>query len=80
MMGYGHGFGMFGSGGGSFMMIVVFLLIGFLVYLGIKSQNKDNKNSSQPVAGSNALEIAKSRLAKGEITVEEFEQIKKNVM
>ena len=80
MMGLGHGFGMFGFGGGSFMMILVVLLIGYLVYLGINSQNTGAVNRSQPEESSNAIEIAKSRLAKGEISFEEFEQIKKNIM
>jgi len=80
MMGLGHGFGMFGFGGGSFMMVLVLLLIGYLVYLGINSQSTGAVNRAQPVASSDAIEIAKSRLAKGEISFEEFEQIKKNIM
>ncbi len=80
MMGLGHGFGMYGFGGESFMMILVFILIGYLIYLGINSQNRGAVNRNQPVASSNAIEIAKSRLAKGEISFEEFEQIKKNIL
>ncbi|WP_330948521.1 SHOCT domain-containing protein [Virgibacillus sp. MG-45] len=80
MMGLGHGYGMFGFGGGSFVMILVFLLFGYLIYLGINSQNPGSVNRKQPVAGSNAIETAKSRLAKGEISFEEFEQIKKNIL
>ena len=38
------------------------------------------QNRSQQVTSSNALEIAKSRLAQGEISFEEFEQIKKNII
>lgn len=80
MMGLGHGFGMFGMGGGSFMMILVFLLIGYLFYLGINNQKAGANNSNQQAPSSNAIEIAKSRLAQGEITFEEFEQIKKNLI
>lgn len=79
MMGIGHGFGMYGFGGGSFMMILIFLLIGYLIYLGIR-QNRNNEHSNQSATSSNALDIAKSRLAKGEITIEEFEQIKKSIL
>ena len=80
MMGLGHGFGMFGFGGGSFMMILVFLLIGYLVYLGVNGQNRGVDSKTTLAASSNAIEIAKSRLAKGEISFEEFEQIKKNIL
>ena len=78
MMGLGHGFGMFGLGGGSIMMILVVFLIGYLFYLGMNNQKISTHN--QQVTGSNALEIAKSRLAQGEISFEEFEQIKKNIL
>ncbi len=79
MMGIGHGYGMYGFGGGSFMMILIFLLIGYLIYLGIR-QNRNSEHRNQPTTSSNALDIAKSRLAKGEITIEEFEQIKKSIL
>lgn len=80
MMGFGHGFGMFGMGGGSIMMILVVLLIGYLFYLGMNNQKIGIQNQSQQLTSSNALEIAKSRLAQGEISFEEFEQIKKNIL
>ncbi|AWI12437.1 hypothetical protein ABW02_23010 [Niallia circulans] len=80
MMGLGHGFGMFGMGGGSIMMILVVLLIGYLFYLGINNQKIGTQDGNQQVTSSNALEIAKSRLAQGEISFEEFEQIKKNIL
>lgn len=80
MMGFGHGIGMFGMGGGSIMMILVVLLIGYLFYLGMNNQKIGIQNRSQQVTSSNALEIAKSRLAQGEISFEEFEQIKKNIL
>lgn len=80
MMGFGHGFGMFRMGGGSIMMILVVLLIGYLFYLGMNNQKIGIQNRSQQVTSSNALEIAKSRLAQGEISFEEFEQIKKNIL
>ncbi|WP_062356452.1 SHOCT domain-containing protein [Bacillus kwashiorkori] len=80
MMGLGHGFGIFGMGGGSIMMILIVLLIGYLFYLGMNNQKIAIQNKNQQVTSSNALEIAKSRLAQGEISFEEFEQIKKNIL
>ncbi|MGG5253447.1 SHOCT domain-containing protein [Neobacillus sp. SM06] len=83
MMGQGYGFGGFGMmGGGSLMMILLIAAVGFLVYLALKNQtpvHKDANVKAQPTVDSEALKIAKSRLASGEITVEEFEQIKKNL-
>ena len=83
MMGQGFGYGGFGMlGGGSLMMILLIAAVGFLVYLALKKQSPGNQQASYPVqhsVQSEALSIAKSRLASGEITVEEFEQIKKNL-
>ena len=83
MMGQGYGFGGFGvMGGGSLMMILLIAAIGFLFYLALKKPTPDHKDvnfKAQPTVDSEALKIAKNRLASGEITVEEFEQIKKNL-
>ncbi|XJZ28027.1 SHOCT domain-containing protein [Bacillota bacterium Lsc_1132] len=83
MMGQGFGFGGFGMmGGGSLVMIVLIAAIGFLFYLALNKQapvQKDANMPIQPTVDSEALKIAKSRLASGEITVEEYEQIKKNL-
>ncbi|SEK55268.1 putative membrane protein [Carnobacterium iners] len=54
------------------MMLLPFVLIGYLVYVGI--------NRKHSVEHSKPLEIAKVRLAKGELSFEEFEQIKKNIL
>jgi putative membrane protein len=43
----------------------------------IKSLIEHNK--TQGIAGKSALDIAKERYAKGEITKEELEEIKKNI-
>jgi putative membrane protein len=84
MMGNGFGFGGFGMmGGGLCMMVLLLIVIGFLFYMGMKKQatnQKDTNIFSQPTADSEAIKIAKSRLTSGEITVEEFEQIKKNLL
>lgn len=85
----GRGFGGFGGygmmGGSSFMMILVIAAVGFLIYLALNknkqtSNQKDANLSPQNNVESEALNMAKTRLAKGEITVEEFEQIKKNLL
>ncbi|WP_423799605.1 SHOCT domain-containing protein [Neobacillus sp. SAB-20_R2A] len=80
MMGSGYGgFGM--MGGGSFMMILFLAAIGFLFYLALNKQNpKKVANITLPTADSEALKIVKSRLANGDISVEEFEQIKRNLL
>jgi putative membrane protein len=83
LIGLGYGFfGGLGIGGGSTMMILFLLAIGVVVYLLMNQQNVNGKQyiHPQPVVNLDALEIAKSRLANGEITVEEFEQIKKNLL
>ena len=86
MMGQGYGFGGFGmAGGGSLMMILLIAAIGFLFYLALKKPTPDHKDANlptqpaQPTVDSEAMKIAKNRLASGEITVEEFEQIKRNL-
>lgn len=84
MMGYGFGSGGFGMmGGGTLMMILFLVVIGFLFFLAMNRQTPVQKNANippQPEINPAALEIAKSRLASGEITIEEFEQIKQNLL
>ena len=75
---YGY-YGGFGMGGGSFMMILVLLAIGLLVYFAINRQHRESWHVSA-APNTNALELAKSRLARGEISLVEFEQIKNKLM
>lgn len=70
--GYGNGFGI----GGYVMMFLGLVVIGLIIYFLVKGQNQ-NQNRPQTY---DALEIAKARLAKGEITPEEYENIKKNLL
>ena len=84
-MGPGYGAfnsGCFGLGGGLGMMFFGILIVGLLIYLLFKGTNNQNNaisSSNHSNVNDNALEIAKSRLAKGEITTEEYENIKKTL-
>lgn len=67
---YGGGF----FGGGIFMMIFNVLLIFLVIFLGfrfLRGGSIPGMNNETP------LDILKKRLAKGEITKEEFEELKK---
>ena len=75
MMG-GYGYGMMGYGGMLFGLLFLIIII-LLVYFLIKSLNEKNRTSS--VEGKSALDIAKERYARGEITKEELDEIKKNL-
>ncbi len=66
------GFGSWGILGGIIMWILLALLIGAAIYwLVTNSGGKKSRPSSQ----TNALEIARQRYAKGEITREEYLQL-----
>jgi putative membrane protein len=76
-MGRGHmyGYGMHGMGGPfmGIMWIVILVLIGVGIYIIFK--NKDLASD----AGETPLDILKKRYAKGEITKEEYEQMKEDL-
>ncbi|KXG44973.1 hypothetical protein U473_01955 [Tepidibacillus decaturensis] len=81
MMGPGFGaFGGCGLGGGFGMMFLGLIVIGVIIYLLVKGNQNGTTVRNVTATNSDALEIAKSRLAKGEITTEEFENIKKNLL
>jgi putative membrane protein len=73
--GWGQGL-MWGFPGGMFMMFLLLLLGVVVVYLLLKRQGE-----SRPMEASREtpLEILKRRYAKGEITREEFEEMKKDL-
>ena len=73
----GYGYDMMGGYGGMFFGLLFFIIIIVLAYFLIKSLVEKNKASS--VHGKSALDIAKERYSKGEITKEELEEIKKNL-
>ncbi len=71
-----YGYGMMGYGGMLFGLIFWILII-VVAYLLIKKLLEQNKN--QGAEGKSALDIAKERYAKGEITEEEFEEMKRRL-
>ena len=69
-------------GGGFLMPIIWILAIGLGVYLITQMSNSDNEHKSQHRTSSeekSPLEIARERYAKGEITKEEFNEIKEEL-
>jgi len=81
MMGPGYGyFGGFGMGGGSLMMIIVFLAVGYLLYLAFNQNRRSEQTLPLQSMNNQAMDLAKGRLARGEITVEEFEKMKANLL
>ena len=74
MLGYGMGYGYHFI----FLRLLFWIAIIAVAYFLIKSLIK--KNKTQGVVGKSALDIAKERYAKGEITKEDLEEIKKNLV
>ncbi|MBI9108479.1 MAG: SHOCT domain-containing protein [Spirochaetales bacterium] len=62
------------STGGIFMMIGFLLIAGLIVYLIVKNYRGAENTVNDP------LGILKARLAKGEITVEEYNSLKKEIL
>ena len=82
MFGYGGGMmGNYGYGmgyGGMFFGLLCWILIIVVASLIIKKLLEQNKTRGE--GQMSALEIAKARYAKGEITKEEFEEIKQRLV
>ncbi|MDW5552213.1 SHOCT domain-containing protein [Methanosarcina sp.] len=72
-----YGYGMMGYGG-MFFGLLFWILIIAIAYLLIKWLTEQNKAKGSE--GKSALDIAKERYAKGEITEEEFEEMKKRLI
>lgn len=60
------------------MMLIGFLLIGLVIYMLYSSNHTGSV--SKTTQSIEAIEIAKTRLAKGEITIEEFEMLRKAIL
>jgi putative membrane protein len=60
--------------GGWWMWLIAIVLIGAVIYFAVKSYQKKGTGGS-----SNSLEILKERYAKGEITKEEYDSMKKDL-
>lgn len=74
MGGWGH---MMDFGyGGAFMWFIFLVLIGFVIYFIV--QGTKAKSPESP-AGETPLDIIKKRYARGEITKEEFDDVKKDL-
>jgi len=64
--------------GGGFMMIFWIILIVAVIYWLIRAANRNaNQSPSQPES---AMDILKKRYARGEISKEEFEERKKDLL
>ncbi|KJS33136.1 MAG: hypothetical protein VR64_04130 [Desulfatitalea sp. BRH_c12] len=70
MMHYGFGYG------GSYMWIILLIVIGLLVYFFVKNQKTIGQT---PTNNESPLDILKRRYAKGEIDKEQYERMKKDL-
>jgi putative membrane protein len=70
MMHYGFGYG------GMFMWIIFLIVIGLLINFIVQAQKTKGQ---APTQNESHLDILKRRYAKGEITKEEYERMKKNL-
>ena len=73
---YGGGHMMDFGFGGIFMWVIFLALAGFIAYLVMQSR-KSGGSGGQP--SETPLDILKKRYAKGDITKEEFESLKKDI-
>lgn len=67
------GWGMMGFG--VLAMIIFWAVVISLIVWGVRHYSRRNQNTS----GDSAIEIARQRYARGEITKEQFEQLKKDL-
>ena len=70
MMHYGFGYG------GMFMWIVFLIIIVLLIYFILQSQKTKGQT---PAQGESPLDILKKRYAKGEISKEDFDRMKRDL-
>jgi putative membrane protein len=82
LMSHGRGYrgpGMMHFGfGGIFMWVLLVVIIGLVVYLIVRNQKKVSSGAHHESV--TPLDIVKKRYARGEISKEEFEQLKKDLV
>jgi putative membrane protein len=76
-MGYGYGGNMMYGFGGWILLIVIIALAGAVIYY-LVMQTRNAPRPGKPV-GETALDILKKRFARGEISREEFQSMKKDL-
>jgi len=67
---------MYGYGGG-LLWLVIIVVVGVAIYYQVTHSRKSR--SSEGPAGEKALDLLKKRYARGEISKEEFENMKKDL-
>lgn len=82
MYGYGLNGGWYGHTffGGFFMIIIWVALILFVVWMAREMADSGKKHRDSGRNEGTALDILKERYAKGELTKEQFEAMKKEIM
>lgn len=82
-MGYGYGGNMMYGYGGWIMWLIILVLAGLAIYfLVMQTRHMHSSQWRSPQeghSGETALDILKKRFARGEITKEEFENMKKDL-
>ena len=76
--GWGWGYGM-GWGGGIFMALVCIVFIGLVIWGIVMLARHGHMTEHHSLTNKTPIDIAKERYAKGEITKEQFDQIKKDL-
>jgi len=73
-------YGMPFRGGGIFMIITTVIIIGIIIFLVIQlSKNKSLSGTILNSGTENPIDILNKRLAKGEITEEEYERLRSKI-
>ncbi len=72
--GWNMGWGHMTSGYGGIMMIITLVVIGIIIYFLVKYSNENYRKEKET-----PLEILKKRYAKGEISKEKLEEMKKEL-